>query len=93
MLSQADLFDDCARLLQKRIETTVYENGQAPFLCLPSQLSHQLPKERNPVSSLKWDVILEHCGFPGELRFLVKLLALYKEVRRVTTLTSHDPES
>lgn len=93
MLSQADIFDDCARLIQQRIELNRYENGQAPFLCLPSQLGHQLSKERDPVSSLKWDVILEHCGFPGELRFLVKLLARYKEVRQSTMLISHDTGS
>jgi hypothetical protein len=89
MLSQADLFDDCARLIQQRIEIQQYGNGQAPFLCLPSQLGHQLSKERDPVSSLKWDVTLEHCGFSGELPSLARLLALYEEVRQITTILQH----
>lgn len=93
MLSQADIFDDCARLIQQRIELNRYENGQAPFLCLPSQLGHPLSMKRDPVSSLKWDVILEHCGFPGELQFLARILAMYKEVRQSTALTSHYPGS
>lgn len=93
MFSQADTFDDGARIIQMHIGLQNYEDGQAHCLCLPSQLGHELSKERDPGTSLQWDVILEHCGFPGDLTFLLQMLTSYKEVCTRLSLASCDPQS
>ena len=86
-LQEPLVFNDCVRLLQKRIEESEFPDGQAPYACLPEEFAHEIWEQifREVLSDsryaiIRWDDVMKRSGLPVHKNFRANMFARYQAV-------------
>lgn len=82
-------FNQCVRLLQKRIEESEFPDGRAPYACLPEEFAHeiweQISQEVRSHASytiISWDDVMKKSGLPVDKDFRANMFARYQAVNQ-----------
>jgi hypothetical protein len=86
-LQEPLVFNDCVRLLQKRIEESEFPEGRAPYACLPEEFAHEIWEQISQAlqflasyPTIRWDKVFQKSGLPIEEEFRANMFASYKAV-------------
>jgi hypothetical protein len=86
-MKQTNTFNQCVRLLQKRIEESEFPDGRAPYACLPEEFAHELWNHillevcsHVPYTTIRWDKVFKKSGLPVDEDFRVNMFTSDKAV-------------